>query len=339
MPSSTPLASAANASTSVLLPTPGSPPIITALRRPAQAPRQRRPQAVELRCATHRRGPSLGLRLHRGRRYGTRGEARVVLEDPALELARRVARGQPELAQPCGQPPVRLERLDLPAGAVEREHQRRDELLAQRVDRDQAAEHGDGLERAAERHERAGAALLRLRAQVLEPADLRLRPLRVGQVAERRPAPQRERAVERLQRGAGREPGRGVHAALEPVRVDLVGRDGEPVAGPLAHEQGGRRTAVAPGLQVGAQVGDADGQRARGGVARDALPGGLEQRVGRHGAPRVDEQPRQDGALLGAGGRGAGGRPVDLDRAEDAEVHGADLTGAAAGRKRAVAGR
>ena len=87
---------------------------------------------------------------------------------------------QPELAQPRGEVAVGRERLDLAARAVEREHQRADELLAQRVGRDQPAQLGHRLQRPAELDERAGAPLLGLRAQVLEPADLGLRELRVG---------------------------------------------------------------------------------------------------------------------------------------------------------------
>ena len=245
-----------------------------------------------------------------------------MLEDPALERARGVAGREPELAQPRGEPAVGLERLDLAAGAVEREHQRRDELLAQRIGRDQPAQDGDRLERPAERDERAGALLLRLRAQVLEPAPLGLRPVGVGEVAERRPAPQLERRVERRQRRLGGEPGRRAHALLEAVGVELVGRDREAVARALAHEQRGRRAAVPVRLQERAQVRHPDRERARRRVARDARPARLEQRVGRHGATGVDEQSRQDRALLRAGWGGAGGGPVDLDRAEDAEFHG-----------------
>ena len=145
--------------------------------------------------------------------------------------------------------------------------------------------------------------------------------LRAGEVAERRAAPQRERAVERVERRGGREPGGRADAALEAVRVDLLGRDREPVARAVADEQRGRRAAVAAGLQERAQVRHADGERARGDVARDALPGRLEQRVGRHGPAGVEQQPREDRALLRAGRGGARGRPGDLDRAEDAEVH------------------
>ena len=247
-----------------------------------------------------------------------------------------VAGREAELAQLRGQPAVGLERLDLAPGAVEGEHQLRHQLLAQRVRRDQPPQHRDGLERAAERHERAGAGLLGLGAHLLEPAHLRLRPLGVGDVAERRPAPQGQRALERRQRLGGRRAGGGPDAALEAVRVELIGGDREPVARALADEQRGRRAAVAVRLQERAQVGHAHRERARGGVAGDVRPDGLEQLVCGHGAAGVDEQPREDRALLRAGGRGAGDGPVDLDRAEDAEVHGCGPYGS---RRTAVNGR
>ena len=126
-----------------------------------------------------------------------------MLEDPPLELARRRAGRQAELAQPRGQLAVGAERVDLAAGGVEREHQRADELLAQRVRGRQPAQLVDRLERPAELDQRACAGFLGLAAQVLEPAHLGPRELGVGEVAERRPAPERQRAVEQLQRGGG----------------------------------------------------------------------------------------------------------------------------------------
>ena len=246
-----------------------------------------------------------------------------------LERARPLAGREAELDEVGREVAVGGERLDLPPDAVEGEHQRADELLAERVDRHEAAQLRHRLLRAAQRDERAGAALLGLAAQVLQPPDLRLGEVRAGEVRERAPAPQRERAVVGVQRRGGGEPGGRADAALEAVGVDLLGGDRQPVADAVADEQLRRRAAVAAGLEERAQVRDADRQRARGDLARDALPGRLEQRLGRHRAPGVEQEPREDRALLGAGRGGARGGPGDLDRAEDAEVHvGRDFTAA-----------
>jgi hypothetical protein len=128
----------------------------------------------------------------------------------------------------------------------------------------------------------------------------------------------------------------GSDRPLEALRVDLLGVDREPVAGAVADEQRRRRAAVAVGLEERPQVGDPHGERARGDLARDALPGGVQERVGGHRATRIEQQPGEDRALLRTGRRRAGRRPGNLDRAEHAELHEADLTAAARRRKRFV---
>ena len=259
-----------------------------------------------------------------------------MLEDPPLQLARRGARRQAELEQSRGEIAVGAERVDLAAGGVEREHQRADELLAQRVRGRQSPQLVDRLARPAELDQRACAGFLGLAAQVLEPPHLGPRELGVGEVAERRAAPERQRAVEQFQRGGGGQRGRLAQAALEALRVDLLGRDLEPVAGAVANEQRGRGAAIAAGLEERAQVGHPHGQRARGDLARHALPRRLEQRVRRNGAAGGEQQAREDRALLRSGRRRAGRRPGDLDRPQHAELHAPDLTPAGGGRKRAV---
>ena len=244
-----------------------------------------------------------------------------MLEDPPLEAARRFAGREPELAQARHLVAVHGQRLDLAAGAVEGQHERAGQLLAQGVGRHEAAQLGHRLQRPAELDERPRARLLREAPQILQPPDLGLRPVLAAEVAERRAAPQRERGVERLERRAGRLGGGGAHRPLEALGVDLVGTDREPVAGAVADEQRRRGAAVAVGLEERAQVRDPDRERACRHVARHAAPGGIEQRVGRHGAARIEQEPREDGALLRAGRGRAGRWPGDLDRAEDAELH------------------
>ena len=280
---------------------------------------ERGAQAAELLLPAHRRRPAGGGHRHRG--LVVRREAWILLEDAALELAHRLAGLQAQLAQARGELAVRGERLDLPPARVQGQHQHAGELLAERLLLEQPAQHRDRLERTAELHERARVGGLRVRAQVLEAADLGLGELRVGEVAVRLAAPQPERALERGVRLGGRERGRRAQLQLEALRVDLAGLDGEPVAGALADEQGGGGAALAAGLEERAQVRDAHRQRAGGDLARDVVPARVEQRVGRDGAAGVDQQPRQDRALLGARRRQRGRRAVDLDRAQDPEFH------------------
>ena len=191
-------------------------------------------------------------------------------------------------------------------------------------------------QRPAELDQRAGARLLGMAAQVLQPAHLGARELRVGEVAERRAAPERQRAVEQLEGGGRGERVGAAHAALEALRVDLLGRDLEPVAGTVADQQRRGGAAIAPGLEERAQVGHADRERARRDRARHPVPGRIEQRVRGHGAAGVEQQAREDRALLRPGRRRAGRGPGHLDRAQDAELHGVTLRQRGSGRKRAV---
>jgi len=126
-------------------------------------------------------------------------------------------------------------------------------------------------------------------------------PVRVPASVRASAAPQLERAFERLERRFGGQPGGRAHAALEALGVDLLGGDREPVAGSVADEQQGWRAAVAVRLQERAQVGHAHRERTRDQLVRHALPGGVEQRGGGDRATRLEQQPREDRALLRAG--------------------------------------
>lgn len=109
------------------------------------------------------------------------------------------------------------------------------------------------------------------------------------------------------------------------LRRNVVGVDVQAVGVALADEDGRLRAALATRLEEGAEPGDADGERARGGVGRRAGPGRLEQRVHRHGPPRIAQQACENGPFLGARGRALRPRSCDLESPEDAEVHGATI--------------
>ena len=253
------------------------------------------------------------------------GQAGLVDEDAALELARGGARLEPELGQAGAERPQRLEGLDLAAGAVERQRMGADELLLERLGGDQALELGQRLVVAPELDQRARPALGGALPQLLQPPDLGLRELRVRDVAERRAAPQGERLVVGGERRL-RHLGGGVgDQALEPDGVDLVEVGSEPVAGAVADEQRRRRAGRPAGLEVGAQVGEPDGQRARGRLGVGLRPGRLDQRVGRDHAGRLQQQPREDRPLLDAGRRGRVPVVDDLEWPQDPKLHVATL--------------
>ncbi len=127
---------------------------------------------------------------------GGRGqvERRVVGEDllvQALELGAGLDADL--LHQPGARLAIGLERLRLPAGAVEGEHALRMQALAQRVRRDERVELGDHLDMAAGLEVGVDRQLGRPQPQLLEAADLGGGERLVRDVGERVAAPQRER--------------------------------------------------------------------------------------------------------------------------------------------------
>ena len=150
-------------------------------------------------------------------------ERRVLAEDRLLELAQRGARLDPELLdEHAARLLVRLERLGLPAAAVEREHQLAAEPLAERVLGDQRLELGDEVGVGAERELGVDQILQRRRRELLEPRGLAKRERLEEQVGERRPAPERERLAE-LSARSSPSALRPSAQPLEAQEVDLVG--------------------------------------------------------------------------------------------------------------------
>ena len=125
---------------------------------------------------------------------------------------------------------VRVQRVRLAAGPIQREHQQLAGPFAQRILADEGLELGDDVRVTAELDVRGDPLLVRNEAQLVEPADLRLRPVVERELGKRRAAPEREGPEE--QRAAlvrGGAP-RVRQQLLEPARVDLVGRHREHVS-------------------------------------------------------------------------------------------------------------
>ena len=214
---------------------------------------------------------------------------------------------------------VRRERVGLAPLPVEREHQLLPEALPQRMMCQQRLELRDRLRRRPDREQRADPLLLRLQPELVEPRRLREQGS-LGDVGERRASPHRQGVIEGVDRHLGvdrqRAP-RVAHERVEPSGVDVERIHDQDVAG---------RSALQDPLTQGlAEVRYVRLER----VA--CLPGGLvapdliDQRVGGDDLVRADQEVGENGALLRtAEGHGAISG-VDLQRAEQTELHPATV--------------
>src|SRR5262249_10965074 len=93
---------------------------------------------------------------------------------------------------------VRLERLGLPAGAVERQHQLAAQPLAQRAVPNEGLELADELGAGPPLEVGVDPLLESVESQLVQPPDLALGERLGGGVGERRAAPERERLAQQL---------------------------------------------------------------------------------------------------------------------------------------------
>ena len=120
-----------------------------------------------------------------------RRERRVLDEDRVLQGAQLRAGLQSDLLDQCAtRPPVGLERISLPAAAVQGQHQLSVQVLAQRLLGHRSLELGDQVRVAAERELGLRASLERGPAPFLKSSYLRLCEVLVGEVGERRAVPE-----------------------------------------------------------------------------------------------------------------------------------------------------
>jgi hypothetical protein len=211
--------------------------------------------------------------------------------------------------------PVRLERIGLPPAAVEREHQLSAQSLAQRVLADERVELARDLGMPAAGEVGVDPRAEAAEAQILEPRDLGLGEALVGDVGERRPAPELERVLQRggrLPRLTARELlAPQPQAPLEAVGVERVRRESQAVAAALGHDQ------------VLAQRGPDARRHDVDGVARVLRAGSVPQLI--DDTVEVDRgavaHEKQREEREGAAARHADdlGFQLDLDGAEDPE--------------------
>ena len=152
-------------------------------------------------------GRLLLVRLGSSDRCGDRqrrGEGRILGQDGPLEPLELRPGLQPELAreQPAAVP-VDLQRVALPAAAVEREHRLAAQALAQRIRSDERVELSDELAVATELQQRFDPVLRRREPEIVETADVVTREVLEGELGERRASPERERLVEQPGRLGG----------------------------------------------------------------------------------------------------------------------------------------
>ena len=157
--------------------------------------------------------------------------------------------------------------------------------------------------------------LLCFEPELIEPRRLGKQRGAIGEIGERRAAPERQRVVEGRDRDA-RVDGHGLpriaNEGVEPRRVELDQVEEQHVAGwpPL-------ESIVAQCLA------DVRHERLQG--VASLLGGRLDELVdlhlGRHDRVGTDEQARQDGALLRPSEGDRAIPRVDLERSQDAELH------------------
>ena len=137
--------------------------------------------------------PTRRARRRGARRRRLRGERRVLLQDPALELTQTLRGLDAELVvELLPERLVRVERLGLAARPVERQHQLLPQPLPQGVARGERVELGNEHRMPAERQICVDPLLEEPEPHLLEPGGFGRRE-RLVQLGERRPAPERQR--------------------------------------------------------------------------------------------------------------------------------------------------
>ncbi len=254
-----------------------------------------------------------------------RREHGVLREDPRLELRDLRRRVDAELLGEEAPPGSGdAERLGLPTGTVEGEHEQGANPLAQRVRLEQRLEVGNRGGVRAEGDLGVETVLERTQPELVEAADLRLGELGVGHVKQRVAAPQAE-GLGQLGTGGGRivhEPGVAfTRQALEPGGVDGLRIHAQDVAARLRHEAACGRAGPPFGRQRIAQPRDVERERLRTARRQVGAPDGLGDDVRRQHPVRVDDQQGQQGPLSA---RRHGQDPAvvdDLEWAQDPELH------------------
>ena len=245
-----------------------------------------------------------------------RGQLLVLVQDRVMERLQLRSRVDPELVHESRtRRGVGIERLGLPPGAVEREHQLPAQSFPQRLLADERLELADELGVAATFEIGVETRLDRDKPELLQPCDLGLRPALVREVCEGGAAPELERRSElggSLERGELRRCGK---SPLELGAVQLLGREIEAVPVCL----GGDR--LRP--ERLAELRDVALDRGLWPPRCLLRPERLDQRIGRDRPPTLEGQHGEDRPLLAAAERQRNAVPPRRQRAEESELDAA----------------
>ncbi len=170
-------------------------------------------------------------RRHNPRRPDGRCDRLLVAQDLCLQLAHARAELEAEFGEAAPGGLAGVERVRLPAGAVEGEHQLEQQSLVQRMVGERPLDLSD-QRRALAHIEAGGEELLEGRhAAAVELLRLAVGERLAPEVGQSRPAPQRERVAEPGRRGGGVGVVPGVcEQPLEPVAVELARLEDERVS-------------------------------------------------------------------------------------------------------------
>ena len=188
----------------------------------------------------------------------------------------------------------RVERGGLTPGAIEREHQARDQPLTQRVLLDKRLELGHQLGTVTEHELGLEPRLKRAQPQLLKPLRVSFERFAIEQIAPGRPTPQRERECQLAERGLivkalSRRP-RASDESLELVGVEFARFDVQQVAARLAFQ-----TVMAEEL---AQSVDVCVERLSGARRWPLPPERIDQVIARDDFVVVQQQHREQRPLL-----------------------------------------
>jgi hypothetical protein len=229
---------------------------------PTCPPRLGAPRTVPSRRCGHRGRPRgrNGCRIVNGGRGiwrtglpGARGWSRhgarrrrpkrwILLEDALLEVPKRRAGVDAEfVCQGASGPVEGVERLALPPGPVQGQHQLAPQRLPERVSGDQIFQFADHLEVASGGQLGLDALLHRAQPGLLQAPDLALGERHMSQILERRAPEQRDPVAQSIARGrvlsTQRHPGPS-EQRLEAVQVEFAGLHPQPIPGRVRREPG-----------------------------------------------------------------------------------------------------
>ena len=240
-----------------------------------------------------RRAPASSDRGEPSRR-GRAIELRVLAQDRALESLQLGPRLEAELVrEPPAALAIGLERIRLPSGAVEREHQLPPHALARGVLVDQRFELGHQRRVTAQGQLGIDAVLERGQPEILEPACLGTGERFVGDVGQGLTSPESEGLLQPLRGAAGVAGGEPLPPvsgqALESIGVDAVGLGDQRVSVSARRERLRAEDLAEPR--------DVDLHGLGGGRGRALPPEGVDDPVHGDRLTAVDQEVREDRAL------------------------------------------